>query len=91
MLTIWKYRLDKTDSQQIPEGAQFLSAQMQGDVLCLWMLVDTAKPLETRVFNVVGTGYEIYHAKESLKFLGTVQSDGRMLVFHVFEIIKGEL
>lgn len=44
--TIWKYPLAITDTQNVmmPEGAEILSAQMQGDTLCLWALVNPDAP-----------------------------------------------
>jgi len=36
--TTWKYPLEITDEQNLmmPEGAEILTAQMQGGTLCLW-------------------------------------------------------
>ncbi len=85
--TIWKYPLLVTDRQDVrmPLNAAILSVQMQGETLCLWALVNPVAPLVLRTFEVFGTGHPIAHSDEIRKYIGTVQSPGRSLVWHVFE------
>lgn len=56
--TIWKYPLKVTDTQDVmmPEGADILTAQMQGVTLCLWALVNPDAPKQRREIEVLGTG-----------------------------------
>lgn len=46
MKTIWKFELKVGDKQtvEMPEGAEILTAQFQGDTLCLWALVRVIIP-----------------------------------------------
>lgn len=89
--SIWKYKLTPAGVLRIPEGAQFLHIQAQGDDICLWFLVDTTKICEDRSFKIIGTGWPIEElaeeSSESLKYVGTVHLVSG-LVFHLFEKLK---
>lgn len=83
MKTIYKYPLEITDEQYVtvPDGAQFLSAQMQGSQLCIWALVDTDNfDCRPRV-KIFGTGHHV-EVDDGWKFVGTVQD--RIFVWHIF-------
>lgn len=88
MKTIYKYRLDMTDFQQVslPKGAEILCVQSQHNIPNLWALVDTEQRREMRQFEIFGTGHEV---KEDMgidrKYIGTFQLNDGNLVFHVFE------
>ncbi len=88
MKTIWKFTLRETDIQSVkmPRGAEVLTAQFQGDILCLWAIVDPAKPTDERTFEIFGTGnpFPIGMGVDR-KFIATVQEPNRPLVWHVFE------
>lgn len=93
--TIWKYPLKITDTQVVtmPKGAEILSAQMQGDGLCVWAKVDSGEPSEDVMFFVHGTGHGL--TSPEAKYLDTFQMRGGTLVFHVFykptpSMTKGE-
>lgn len=79
---IWKYPFQIEDRFEIemPEGAQVLTAQMQGSTPCLWALVNPEAPKTIRKFFVYGTGHEI--GEEGIAYIGSVQSNG--FVWHVF-------
>lgn len=85
MKTIWKYSFNGTGAQLflMPSGATILSLQVQHGILCMWALVNTEAPLETREFRVFGTGHQI--SEDILTFVGTFQVN-EVLVFHVFEV-----
>lgn len=89
MRTIWKFRLAITDQQTVkmPKGAQILSAQVQHESVCLWALADSGAEPEERQIEIHGTGNPIGHQR--LSFIGTVQTAGGSLVWHVFEALKG--
>ena len=65
---IWKYPLEITDTQNLmmPEGAEILAAQMQGDTLCLWALVNPDAPKQRREIEVLGTGNPAPDAKRRI-------------------------
>jgi len=84
MKTIFKYKLEITDEQEIaiPDGAAVLSVAAQGDDLCLWAAVDTLNALHLKTIYIHGTGNPI-EALEYKRFIGTaVMPNG--LVWHVF-------
>lgn len=86
--TIWKYRLQVTDIQPVnmPEGAEILSVQFQGCLLCLWALVNAARPTTERVIEIFGTGNPVYcDMGIERKFIATAQQPDLPLVWHVFE------
>jgi hypothetical protein len=89
MKTIYKYPLALTDWQQIrmPEGAEILSAQMQGEDLCLWAMVETSNKSTPRAFEVFGTGNPI-HTDMGIdrRYINSVQE--RVFVWHVFERVN---
>lgn len=83
-MRVYKYPIKITDKQSVemPLSGKILTAQMQGDQLCLWALVDPDNDWEGyRIIYVHGTGHPI--KEENLKYIATVQTRG--LVFHVFE------
>jgi hypothetical protein len=82
MMTIWKYSLTLLDEQQIqiPEGAKILSVQIQNDEICIWALVDTERPKETRSIGIIGTGNPCWCP--NWNYIGTVQQDA--FVWHIF-------
>lgn len=82
--TIWKFGLQLTDRQTIemPRAAEVLTAQMQGNTLCLWAEVVIGRHPEKREFLIIGTGNPIDPSVEK-KYIGTVQQNG--FVWHVFE------
>ena len=89
--SIWKFKLS-LDEQQIikmPEGAEILTIQSQGNVPCIWALVEPDAPKENRCFEIIGTGDFITFENEiQKKYINTFQLHGGALIFHVFEIIK---
>lgn len=88
-MRIWKWKLEITDEQTIsmPQGAQVLTAQMQGADLQVWALVDetilAAKKAPKR-FAIYGTGNPV--PQEPGRYISTFQLPDAGLVFHVFEI-----
>lgn len=86
MITIWKYPIEITDEQTIkmPMGARILTVQMQGPQCCIWALVDPSKPMAERHIRTHGTGHEIPLGITTWAYIGTIQSHGGALIFHVF-------
>lgn len=85
-MTIYKYPIQITDVQKVklPIEAQILTAQMQGDALCIWAIVDeAATDTEERTIEVFGTGHPM--GQVFRQYIGTVQMQGGALVWHVFE------
>lgn len=82
MKTIWKFELEQgVQRLRVPEGATFLSAEMQHGQLCLWAIVDPTAKKVPRGVQVIGTGHPFF--PEGLKYINTV-IDG-LYVWHVFE------
>lgn len=82
----WKYELKHKGIQKIemPIDAEILTVQMQMDCLVLWALVNSENKTEERTFEIFGTGIHI--SKDiPRKYIGTFQTQGGYLVFHVFE------
>jgi hypothetical protein len=85
---IWKFPLQKADLQRVemPESAEVLTVQVQGDQICLWAYVDPTDRKRARFFDVVPTGSELPDDfLYSHRYVGTFQLQGGALVFHVFE------
>lgn len=62
MKTVHKYplKLQAEQSVAIPRGGKILSAQLQGDTICVWVEVDdTTEKRQHVTFIVVGTGCEV--------------------------------
>ena len=86
--TIYKYPLNLTDEQvlKLPQGYRILSVQVQTGQVTLWAIVNpTNKPVETKI-RIHGTGHSVKE-HEKLWHIDTIQLDGGVLVFHVFEEI----
>ena len=84
MRTIYKYPLQITDFQtvKVPAGASPLTAQMQGDQLCLWAMIDTdVKETVDAVVKIFGTGNPVELDGE-WGYMGSVQQS--IFVWHVF-------
>jgi hypothetical protein len=86
--TIWKYGFDIVDKflLDLPIGARVLTAQIQNDVPCLWVLVNPNTAKEPRTFYVIGTGHEL-PVDIALTYISTFQQYGGALVWHLFEAI----
>ena len=85
MKTTWKFRLELADEQTLmmPEGAEILSAQMQGETLCMWALVEPDAPKQRRVIEIIGTGNPA--SDTDRRYISTVQMCSGALVWHIFE------
>lgn len=84
--TIWKFPLAVTDVQRIkmPKGAEVLTVQRQGELACLWAIVDDAADTVMRVFEIHGTGNPMWQDMGvERKYIATFQVPP--YVWHVFE------
>jgi len=86
VITVYKYPLAIVGEQVVPmpQGARILCVQLQRGDLCLWALVNTANVETDRTIEIIGTGNPAHHRPRT--YLGTVQTAGGMLVWHVFEL-----
>jgi hypothetical protein len=82
MTTMWEFPIDLKTRQTVnmPERARVLSCQLEGRKICLWALVDSQAPEETRLVYMIGTGHTI--PEMPLQFVNTIQAMGS--TFHVF-------
>lgn len=94
MKTVWKYELpiEGEFDIEMPEGAQVLSVQEQvgGGIatpLVVWALVDTEADYmyARRRFKIIGTGNPADHILPLDRYIGTVQTNGGILVWHIWE------
>lgn len=69
---------------ELRRGAKFLSCHVQNEVPCLWFLVDTKEPVETRHFHGYMTGEST--PENPGQFLGTAMLDVGTFVLHFFEV-----
>lgn len=85
MKVIYKYPLsDWSATIEMPQGAQVLTAQLQGDKTFIWALVDTDKPKEERTFATIGTGHDAGKYNGELIYINTIFQSG--FVWHIFEV-----
>lgn len=85
-MTIYKYPIKITDTQKVklPINAEILTAQMQGDTLCLCAKVHEGNTsMEERTIEVFGTGHPM--SDDARRYIGTTQMHGGALIWHVFE------
>lgn len=88
MNRVYRFRLQLTDRQAllIPGPLRTLSvapARDGSDDLDLWVEVDPGGPTVRREFLIVGTGNPM--PADVGAFVGTAQTHGGQLVWHVFE------
>lgn len=87
MKTIGKFplRVDDYQTVALPVGSQILTAQVQGDAVCLWAIVDTSTVSKfVCPVWIHGTGQPVGDAATKGRYLATVQLYAGSLVFHVF-------
>lgn len=89
--SIWKYDVPISGDDiwlAIPSAEAPLCVQVQHEVPRLWIVVDPSwtGPCPTRRFRWVGTGWALPAARKDLSYVGTVQTRGGALVFHLFEV-----
>lgn len=88
---VWKFRIPMEVKFELamPIGAEILTVDTQyygrpGEEAVMWALVDPGIRVETRRFQMVGTG-----ARELdglTEYVGTCQLTGGSLVLHIFEV-----
>lgn len=84
MKKIFKYTIQtpsQNPSVQLPVGAKILKVGVQDDKIVFWAEVDTYNVIETKHFEVFGTGWELPE-DSTLVYLGTVFMGE--YVFHVY-------
>lgn len=84
MQVIHKYTLEKRLWQvlQIPAGAEVVHVGAQHDRIQIWAIVDNKRPIQSRGFTVIMTGFDVPFDSE---YLGTVLLHNGTTVLHVFQ------
>ena len=85
---IWKYPLILAPVQAVsmPVGSRTLTVQMQRGQPHLWVMVNAEEPREApRAIRMCGTGKPVPKGS----YIGTVQTEDGMLVWHFFEEVYG--
>lgn len=84
---IYKYSLnwDKEQKIRIDSEAIVLDVQVQYSAITLWALVDPdPQDIDEITVYVFETGEPIQQDISNLKYLGTLQFDDGMFIYHVF-------
>lgn len=86
MITVFKFALplEELFTLHLPEGAEFLSVQVQAGSPQMWFRVDTGRRPRAQIFGICGTGCEIDNRLAAAPFKGTFQLNGGAFVFHLF-------
>ena len=86
MKTIYKFKVNPSGEPILmQEGAEILSAGVQGDAIYVWARLEPTNGLDNRLFPVYGTGHRISPEHEDLPLINTVFMPAQGLVFHVFD------
>jgi hypothetical protein len=96
MKQIWKFSTIENGFQgkfniDMPKGAEILNVQIdqKNNIPTMWVLVDPKADVETRSFELFGTGHEIYEDMGiERKYIGTYQYQRGEFVGHIFERIN---
>ena len=84
--TIWKFRFEIVSPLRLsmPHGAEVLTVQDQDGAGCLWAIVESENKLESRYFEIFGTG-QLIHGDMGVerRYVATFQQPP--YVWHVFE------
>jgi hypothetical protein len=86
-LRVWKFNLNlerHTRSIQMPGGASVLTAQLQGEFIAMWAMVNPDEPVTIRTFYVCFTGEPIPYDK--VEYIATIQHPVG-LVYHLWEVL----
>lgn len=85
--SIWKYtlELDLPNLIMMPDGAEFISVQIQMGNICMWMQVNPDASRVSRLFRLFGTGWEINKDDLLSHALGTIQIMNGMQIYHLYE------
>lgn len=91
MEQILKYKLKFENARdlakiELHKESQILSVQIQHDEMFLWVISDKDKPIQTRVFEIYGTGFFLSNSGPRTH-LATLQQDGGNLIWHIFEYL----
>jgi len=89
-MKIFKYPLEIIGEQHIgmPKGAEILCAQTVKGQAFLWALIDPEAKEAIRVIRIFGTGHNIVLKRERLHYIGTVQQQEGLFIWHIFEETK---
>jgi hypothetical protein len=90
MKTIHKYPLQIIASQVVimPRGGEIIAVQTQGQVPCIWAMVDPDNDVEMRIIEMFGTGDTIHDKQGKRRYIGTFQIKSGESVFHAFEYVR---
>lgn len=89
MKRIYKYPIPITDefTVELPEDIEILTFQTQHNKPYIWAIIDPERKFETVSFKLFGTGHPVEDT-DTLKYIGTAQTEGGMLVWHLFKSHK---
>jgi hypothetical protein len=91
MLTVYKYHCLHSDmfNIEMPIGAKVLTVQYQKEKPVMWALVNPDEVNKImRSFLWIYTGEPVAFEFDELVYVGTIQSLGGNLVYHLFEVVS---
>lgn len=87
MKAIWKYQLQRITDEfafEMPEGSIGLKVMWQGDMACLWMLVDPDNPKVYTKFFIFGTGHHTI-PETGVRYIDSFQQMNGQFIWHLFQ------
>lgn len=81
MKNIFKYTINPHGNTVLPIGHRLLKVGVQGDDICLWVMVDPDAELAPFNYQVIATGGEV---PEGAQYIDTVFMD--IFVWHIYGV-----
>ncbi len=88
-MIIYKYQLNNygASSVAVAKNSTILKVAYQNDQLCIWFNIpDKTKELESRTFNVLGTGTDTDIEDFYYDHIDTLLTKDEKFVWHIFEV-----
>ena len=81
-MVVWKFPLTQAENEvKVPSGTKIVHVGLQVDTVTIWMEVPVSLRIETRRFQIFGTGHAI---PDDATHRGTVMQGP--MVWHVYEL-----
>ncbi len=86
-MKIFKYKVEIKSEFiiEMPEGSEVLCVEVQRDAPYIWVMCDSSRRKEMRIFGVKATGQDFGDADRT-DYIGSFLLDGGSFVGHLFEV-----
>lgn len=93
MTAIWKFRIPVEGAFEIdmPAGAKLLCVQVQRGLPFIWAEVNPNAELKPKRFRMFGTGRPMDIGDDWIDYVGSIQLDQDLFVFHLYEVDDDEV